>query len=44
MSGALLFKAFIVLMLLVIIGALSSGMFFLVRDKGASNRTVKSLT
>lgn len=44
MSGTLLFKAFIILMLLVIIGALSSGMLFLVRDKGSSDRTVKSLT
>jgi len=44
MSGAFLFKIFIVIMLLVIIGTLTSGMFFLVRDKGASTRTVKSLT
>lgn len=44
MSGALLFKILIVLLLIVILGALSSGMFFLVRDKGDSDRTVKSLT
>ena len=44
MSGEVIFKIFVVLMLLVILGALTSGMFFLVRDKGTSNRTVRSLT
>ena len=44
MSGEVLFKIFVVLLLVVILGALTSGMFFLVRDKGASNRTVQSLT
>lgn len=44
MSGAVLFKALIILLLLVILVALSSGMFFLVKDKGESDRTVKSLT
>ena len=44
MSGALLFKILVILFLIVILGALSSGMFFLVRDKGTSNRTVQSLT
>ena len=44
MSAAILFKILIVLVLLAILAALSSGMFFLVRDKGESERTVKSLT
>jgi len=44
MSGALLFKILIIVLLFVIIAALSSGMFFLVHDKGTSTRTVKSLT
>jgi hypothetical protein len=44
MSGALLFKIVVVLLLIIILGALTSGMFFLVRDKGATNRTVQSLT
>jgi len=44
MSGEMIFKIIVVLMLLVILGALTSGMFFLVRDKGATNRTVQSLT
>ena len=44
MTGALLFKIVVVLMLIIILGALSSGMFFLVRDKGTTNRTVQSLT
>ncbi len=44
MSGAVLFKILIVLVLIAILVALSSGMFFLVRDKGESERTVKSLT
>jgi cytochrome bd-type quinol oxidase subunit 2 len=43
-SGAVLFKALVVLLLLVILAALTSGMFFLVKDKGESDRTVKSLT
>ena len=43
-SGAVLFKALIILLLVVILAALASGMFFLVKDKGGSDRTVKSLT
>jgi cytochrome bd-type quinol oxidase subunit 2 len=43
-SGAVIFKALVILLLLVILVALSSGMFFLVKDKGESDRTVKSLT
>lgn len=37
-------KLFIVLVLLVILGSLASGLVFLVKDKGGSNRTVKALT
>lgn len=37
-------KAIIVLFLLVILGSLFSGLFFLVRDKGGSERTVRALT
>ena len=44
MSAAFIFKVVIVLLLIIIIISLSSGMIFLVRDKGKSNRTVKSLT
>ena len=40
----MLTKAIIVLMLFIIIGSLFSGLFFLMRDKGASERTVKALT
>ena len=44
MSGPLLFKILIITLLFIIIVALASGMFFLVRDKGTTDRTVKSLT
>ena len=44
MSGPVIFKAVVILLLIIIIIALFSGMFFLVRDKGQTNRTVKSLT
>ena len=44
MSGPVIFKAIVILLLIVIVIALSSGMFFLVRDKGQTDRTVKSLT
>jgi peptidoglycan biosynthesis protein MviN/MurJ (putative lipid II flippase) len=37
-------KILVVLILFTIIGSLFSGLFFLVRDKGASDRTVKALT
>ncbi len=37
-------KIVIVLFLLVIFGSLASALFYLVRDKGGSDRTVKSLT
>ncbi|MCK5431357.1 MAG: twin transmembrane helix small protein [Gammaproteobacteria bacterium] len=44
MTGALIFKIIVVLLLLAVLISLSSGMFFLVHDKGESDRTVKSLT
>ena len=37
-------KFIIVLFLVVIVGSLASALFYLVRDKGGSDRTVKSLT
>ena len=40
----MLIKAFIVLFLLVILYSLASSFFFLVRDKGQSDRTVRRLT
>ena len=40
----MLFKALVILLLLVILSTLFSGLYFLIRDKGHSNRTVKSLT
>ena len=40
----MLAKTLIVLILLVIIGSLFSGLFYLVRDKGTSERTVRALT
>ena len=40
----MLAKSLIVLILLVIIGSLFSGLFYLVKDKGTSERTVRALT
>jgi len=37
-------KILVVLVLLTIVGSLFSGLFFLIRDKGASDRTVRALT
>jgi len=39
-----MFKLIIILMLFAVIGSLFSGLFFLVRDHGANDRTVKALT
>jgi Protein of unknown function (DUF2909). len=44
MTGPLIFKILVIVLLLLILVSLASGMFFLVRDKGATNRTVTSLT
>ena len=40
----MLAKIIVVLFLFIIIGSLFSGLFYLVRDKGSSERTVKALT
>lgn len=37
-------KLLVVLMLLLIVGSLFSGLFFLYRDHGAGQRTVRALT
>ncbi len=37
-------KIIILVVMLIIIGSLASGLFFLVQDKGKSKRTVKALT
>ncbi len=44
MSGPIIFKIIVVLILFVILISLASGLVFLIRDKGKSDRTVKSLT
>jgi hypothetical protein len=40
----MLFKIVVILLLLVIIGSLGSGLVFMMRDRGKSNRTVRALT
>ena len=37
-------KIIVVLFLIFIVGSLFSGLFYLVKDKGASERTVRALT
>jgi hypothetical protein len=37
-------KVFVVIFLVVILASLGSALYYLVRDKGASDRTVKALT
>ncbi len=44
MTASLLFKILIILILIAILVSLASGMFFLVKDKGQTKRTVNSLT
>ena len=39
-----LYRVIIIGFLLVIVGSLVSGLYFLVKDKGQSERTVKALT
>ena len=39
-----MFKLVVLLMLLGVIGSLFSGLFFLYRDRGQGERTVKALT
>lgn len=40
----MLIKIIVILLLIIIIGSLSSGLFYLVADKGHSDRAVKALT
>ncbi|MEE4375932.1 MAG: twin transmembrane helix small protein [Candidatus Competibacteraceae bacterium] len=40
----MIIKIIVVIMLLVILASLGSGLFFLVNDKGGTNRTLKALT
>lgn len=37
-------KLFVILMLVIIVASLFSALFYLVKDKGQGNRTVKALT
>jgi len=37
-------RIFVIAMLVLIVGSLGSALWFLIRDKGASERTVKALT
>ena len=38
------FKVIIIIVLCVIVGVLGSGLVYMIRDKGRSNRTAKALT
>ncbi|MDH3527712.1 MAG: twin transmembrane helix small protein [Gammaproteobacteria bacterium] len=40
----MLTKIIVVLFLFMIIGSLGSGLYYLVKDKGSSDRTVRALT
>jgi len=40
----MMFKLLVVVLLLAILASLASGLLFLIRDKGRTERTVKSLT
>jgi hypothetical protein len=40
----MLSKIIVILFLLIIIGSLFSGLFYLIRDKGSTERTVRALT
>ena len=44
MSGALLFKILVVTLIVIILLSLTSGLIFLVRDKGRNERVAKALT
>ncbi len=37
-------KLFILFIMIIIVGSLASGLFYLIRDEGKSKRTVKALT
>ena len=40
----MLFKVFIILIMIIILFSLGSGLVFLVKDKGQTQRTVRALT
>ena len=40
----ILYRILIIAFLLIILGSLASALYFLVKDKGQSDRTVKALT
>jgi hypothetical protein len=40
----MLSKIIVILFLLIIVGSLFSGLFYLIKDKGSSERTVRALT
>jgi hypothetical protein len=40
----MLSKIIVILFLVAILGSLSSGLFYLIKDKGSSDRTVRALT
>ncbi|MEX0951772.1 MAG: twin transmembrane helix small protein [Gammaproteobacteria bacterium] len=44
MLPPLLYKTIIVIFLLLILASLTSGLYYLIRDRGMSDRTVKALT
>jgi hypothetical protein len=44
MTASLLFKIVIILLLLAILVSLASGLFFMIKDKGQTQRAVTSLT
>jgi uncharacterized membrane protein len=44
MGNDMLFKVFVILLFLVILVSLSSGLVFMVKDKGHTKRAVKALT
>ena len=41
---AMLFKFLVVIVLLIILSSLASGLYFLIKDQGGGDRTVKALT
>lgn len=40
----MIFKILVIIIMLIILGALGSGLIYLVKDRGTSSRTVKALT
>ncbi|MEK9771554.1 MAG: twin transmembrane helix small protein [Nitrosomonadales bacterium] len=44
MASQIIFKYFVIILLIIVILSLTSGLNFLIREKKQSNRMVKSLT